>query len=86
MPQVKFTITIGALKKSDAATLAAWIEEKAEGLFEDATLQHGRPMTMLVGQREWKNLKQRAKPEPYSRGCLAREVPGATCLAPNCDC
>jgi hypothetical protein len=26
------------------------------------------------------------RPKPYSRGCLAREVPGATCQAPNCDC
>lgn len=30
--------------------------------------------------------KQKSKPRPYSHGCLAREVPGATCLAPNCDC
>lgn len=26
------------------------------------------------------------KPRPYSRDCLASEVPGATCQSPNCDC
>jgi hypothetical protein len=31
-------------------------------------------------------LKYKTKPKPYSRGCLAREVPGASCQSPNCDC
>jgi hypothetical protein len=26
------------------------------------------------------------KPKPYSRECLAREIPGATCQSPQCDC
>jgi hypothetical protein len=26
------------------------------------------------------------KPKPYSRGCLARDIPGASCQSPNCDC
>jgi hypothetical protein len=26
------------------------------------------------------------KPKPYSRNCVASEVPGATCLQPDCDC
>ena len=24
--------------------------------------------------------------KPYHADCLAREVPGATCMAPDCDC
>ena len=27
-----------------------------------------------------------AKPKPYSSGCEARAIPGATCQSPNCDC
>ncbi len=30
--------------------------------------------------------RQEGKPEPYSRGCQARDIPGATCQHPNCDC
>lgn len=28
----------------------------------------------------------RVKAKPYSRNCLARDIPGASCLSPNCDC
>jgi hypothetical protein len=24
--------------------------------------------------------------KPYSRNCMARDIPGATCQSPNCDC
>lgn len=27
-----------------------------------------------------------SKPKPYSSGCLASDIPGATCQSPNCDC
>lgn len=27
-----------------------------------------------------------ATPDPYSKDCLARGIPGATCQSPNCDC
>lgn len=30
--------------------------------------------------------KPSRKPEPYSRNCLVRNIPGATCQSPNCDC
>lgn len=33
-----------------------------------------------------KHNHERPKPEPYSRGCQAREIPGASCQRPNCDC
>jgi hypothetical protein len=26
------------------------------------------------------------KPKPYWKGCNARDVPGATCQSPDCDC
>lgn len=26
------------------------------------------------------------KPRPYSSGCMASDIPGATCQKPKCDC
>lgn len=31
-------------------------------------------------------ITEKEKCKPYSRGCLARDIPGATCQSPNCDC
>ena len=30
--------------------------------------------------------EKEAKTKPSSKACLAREVPGATCMWPMCDC
>jgi hypothetical protein len=53
MPQVQFTITIAGIKRADVARLAERIQEKADGLFEDETTEHGRPLSMLIGLNEW---------------------------------
>jgi hypothetical protein len=43
-----------------------------------------------AAKRGWK--KRRAskssgtKTKPYSRECLARDIPGASCQFPDCDC
>lgn len=53
MPQVEFTITIAGMRRKVVEALAERIQDKADGLFEDATMDHGRPMTMLVGPNKW---------------------------------
>lgn len=30
--------------------------------------------------------KELNKPAPYTKGCLARDIPGAICQSPKCDC
>jgi hypothetical protein len=58
MPTVEFTITIGGMRRKEVEALAERIQEKADHLFEDATMDHGRPMTMLVGENKWAKVRR----------------------------
>lgn len=69
-----------------------WVREmtgdQKDGLPEGTRMTRRELNAICRAITAWRLRKpdENKRTEPYSRGCLATVVPGATCQSPDCDC